>query len=253
MSTPHSFEPGANGPPNWLNCRLRRSQAAAMGGPEALAKFKASGRLNARERIAALLMTAASVNWAAWPARATTAATAASSASTRPTPSSAPAASRAQGGAARGRLHHPRRLVRGHHRRQVDLHRAPGAPVAHAAGPPGGFGRRQRQAADADRRHQDPRVPELAGQRAAEDRAGGRRGAGRLRRAGRDQGAVVALFGDGARAGAGDGGRAPCGAAGLWPVVDKNALGGHGCTARARWCTTRRWTRPTRWPRCSAS
>jgi acetyl-CoA carboxylase carboxyltransferase component len=25
------------------------------------------------------------------------------------------------------------------------------------------------------------------------------------------------------------------------------------CIARARWCTTRRWTRPTRWPRCSAS
>ena len=29
----------------------RREQAAAMGGPEALAKFKARGRFNARERI----------------------------------------------------------------------------------------------------------------------------------------------------------------------------------------------------------
>ena len=33
----------------------RRNQAAAMGGPEALAKFKARGRLNARERVAKLL------------------------------------------------------------------------------------------------------------------------------------------------------------------------------------------------------
>jgi acetyl-CoA carboxylase carboxyltransferase component len=33
----------------------RRAQGAAMGGPEALAKFKARGRLNARERLAALL------------------------------------------------------------------------------------------------------------------------------------------------------------------------------------------------------
>lgn len=33
----------------------RREQAAAMGGPEALAKFKARGRMNARERVAALL------------------------------------------------------------------------------------------------------------------------------------------------------------------------------------------------------
>jgi acetyl-CoA carboxylase carboxyltransferase component len=72
-----------------------------MGGPEALAKFKASGRLNARERIAACWMTAASVNSAAWPARATTAAMAHSSASTRPTPSPAPAASKD----ARWRLH----------------------------------------------------------------------------------------------------------------------------------------------------
>ena len=33
----------------------RREQAAAMGGPEALAKFKARGRLNARQRVATLL------------------------------------------------------------------------------------------------------------------------------------------------------------------------------------------------------
>lgn len=35
--------------------QTRREQVRAMGGPEALAKFKASGRLNARERIAQLL------------------------------------------------------------------------------------------------------------------------------------------------------------------------------------------------------
>ncbi len=35
--------------------RLRRQQAAAMGGPEALARHKASGRMNVRERIDALL------------------------------------------------------------------------------------------------------------------------------------------------------------------------------------------------------
>ncbi len=34
---------------------LRREQAAAMGGPEALARFKARGRMNARERVATLL------------------------------------------------------------------------------------------------------------------------------------------------------------------------------------------------------
>jgi acetyl-CoA carboxylase carboxyltransferase component len=34
--------------------QARRRSALAMGGPEALARFKASGRMNARERIAAL-------------------------------------------------------------------------------------------------------------------------------------------------------------------------------------------------------
>ncbi len=41
--------------PELAELALRRQQAAAMGGPEALEKFKARGRLNARERIAALL------------------------------------------------------------------------------------------------------------------------------------------------------------------------------------------------------
>lgn len=41
--------------PELAELAARREQAAAMGGPEALARFKARGRLNARERIAALL------------------------------------------------------------------------------------------------------------------------------------------------------------------------------------------------------
>lgn len=41
--------------PELTELAQRRAQAAAMGGKEALAKFKARGRLNARERVAALL------------------------------------------------------------------------------------------------------------------------------------------------------------------------------------------------------
>ena len=41
--------------PELAELALRRQQAAAMGGPEALAKLKERGKLNARERIAALL------------------------------------------------------------------------------------------------------------------------------------------------------------------------------------------------------
>ena len=41
--------------PELAELALRRQQAAAMGGPEALQRFKDRGRLNARERIAALL------------------------------------------------------------------------------------------------------------------------------------------------------------------------------------------------------
>ena len=60
MNTPQPMrtEPAANDG-EWATelaeLALRREQAAAMGGPEALAKFKSRGRLNARERIAALL------------------------------------------------------------------------------------------------------------------------------------------------------------------------------------------------------
>ena len=55
MSTPHAFEPAGEWAAELAELQQRRAQARAMGGPEALAKFKASGRLNARERIAALL------------------------------------------------------------------------------------------------------------------------------------------------------------------------------------------------------
>lgn len=50
-----SFEPGGEWSAELTELQTRRAQASAMGGPEALAKFKASGRMNARERIAHLL------------------------------------------------------------------------------------------------------------------------------------------------------------------------------------------------------
>ena len=49
------FEPGGEWETELQELKLRREQARGMGGPEALAKFKASGRLNARERIDKLL------------------------------------------------------------------------------------------------------------------------------------------------------------------------------------------------------
>ena len=55
MSRLREFQPEGEWATELAELQLRRSQARAMGGPEALAKFKASGRLNARERIAALL------------------------------------------------------------------------------------------------------------------------------------------------------------------------------------------------------
>jgi len=48
-------EPGGEWAAELTELQTRREQVRAMGGPEALAKFKASGRLNARERIAQLL------------------------------------------------------------------------------------------------------------------------------------------------------------------------------------------------------
>ena len=53
MST--RFEPAGAWATELTELQRRRTQAQAMGGPEALAKFKASGRMNARERIAHLL------------------------------------------------------------------------------------------------------------------------------------------------------------------------------------------------------
>ncbi len=49
------FEPAGEWTAELAELQARRAQVRAMGGPEALAKFKASGRLNARERIAQLL------------------------------------------------------------------------------------------------------------------------------------------------------------------------------------------------------
>ena len=55
MSAPPDFAPAGEWAAELTELQLRRAQARAMGGPEALAKFKASARLNARERIAQLL------------------------------------------------------------------------------------------------------------------------------------------------------------------------------------------------------
>ena len=49
------FEPAGEWATELTELEARRAQVRAMGGPEALAKFKASGRLNARERIDQLL------------------------------------------------------------------------------------------------------------------------------------------------------------------------------------------------------
>jgi len=58
VSTPEAHQNDLDASGEWAaelaELQLRRRQARAMGGPEALAKFKASGRLNARERIAHL-------------------------------------------------------------------------------------------------------------------------------------------------------------------------------------------------------
>ena len=48
------FEPGGEWAAELAELQARRRSALAMGGPEALARFKAGGRMNARERIAAL-------------------------------------------------------------------------------------------------------------------------------------------------------------------------------------------------------
>jgi len=52
---PQRFEPAGAWEPELRELALRRQQAMAMGGPQALAKLHAQGRLDARQRIAALL------------------------------------------------------------------------------------------------------------------------------------------------------------------------------------------------------
>lgn len=54
MSTPE-FEPAGEWAEELAELQLRRHRAAQMGGPEAVAKYKARGRQTARERIAGLL------------------------------------------------------------------------------------------------------------------------------------------------------------------------------------------------------
>ncbi len=50
-----AFAPGGAWAAELAELQARRASAQAMGGPEALARFRAGGRLNARERIAALV------------------------------------------------------------------------------------------------------------------------------------------------------------------------------------------------------
>ena len=57
MKAPHTIAPTGEWAAELAELQHRRSFALAMGGPQALAKFKASGRMNARERIAVLLDT----------------------------------------------------------------------------------------------------------------------------------------------------------------------------------------------------
>lgn len=54
-SAPDALAPDGEWAAELQELAIRRRQASAMGGEEALAKFKARGRLNARERVAALL------------------------------------------------------------------------------------------------------------------------------------------------------------------------------------------------------
>jgi len=54
MTQTSAFEPSGEWEHELRELQTRRQHALAMGGPEALARFKATGRLNARERIAAL-------------------------------------------------------------------------------------------------------------------------------------------------------------------------------------------------------
>jgi hypothetical protein len=55
MSTAHTSNPPGEWMAELTELQTRREQARAMGGHEALAKFKATGRMNARERITHLL------------------------------------------------------------------------------------------------------------------------------------------------------------------------------------------------------
>jgi len=55
MTQPRNFEPAGEWKAELTELQLRRAQARAMGGPQALARLQSAGRMNARERIAALL------------------------------------------------------------------------------------------------------------------------------------------------------------------------------------------------------
>ena len=55
LQHPQRFEPAGAWEPELRELALRRQQALAMGGPQALAKLHAQGRLDARQRLAALL------------------------------------------------------------------------------------------------------------------------------------------------------------------------------------------------------
>jgi hypothetical protein len=239
--------------PELTELQQRRSQARAMGGPEALAKFKASGRSTRANASRPCWMPTASANWAAWPARATT--------------------------AARGvRAHRPdqrHRRHRPHPGRKVALHvddftiRAGSSeatiadkwiyierlahqlrmPIIRLVDSAGGSVKLLMQIGGT-------KIPEYPSWPANEllktvPVVGVALGACA------GQGAIKVLsshFSVMVRE------QAQVMAAGPHVVLQaygqtstRTPWAGTWCTARARWCTTRRWTRPTRWPRCSAS
>ena len=140
-------------------------------------------------------------------------------------------ASRGAGGAASDDFTIRARLLRGHHRRQVDLHRAPGTSCACPSSawwiPAGGVKLLMQIGGT--------KIPEYPSWPATNCSRRCRWSAWRSEPArGRCDQVLSSHFSVMVRgAGCGDGRRAPCGAAGLWRAIDKNAGRAPGAPQRA--------------------
>jgi hypothetical protein len=185
------FEPSGEWAEELAELALRREQVRAMGGPEAVAKFREGGRLDARARIDVLLDPGTFREFGRIAGRGRYDADARFQGMTPTSAIFGTGRDRRLG----RRLHAARRIVRGDDLRQVGLRRADVARAPAAAGAPGRHRRRQREAAREDGPQQDPRLFDVARGRVAARRPGGRRRARRVRGPGRDQGAAVALLG----------------------------------------------------------